>query len=61
MIYMSLNLRPHRGIPMPLPPNYTNLLLIKHVQHFIFILLTMKQLGNPKIDILINFKFIQMK
>lgn len=58
---MSLNLRPHRGIPMPLPPNYTNLLFIKYVQHFIFILLTMKQLGNPKIDIFFIFNFIQMK
>jgi hypothetical protein len=52
MIYMSLNLIPHGSIPTPLPPNYKNLLLVKRVQHFVFILLTMKQLGNPKIDIL---------
>jgi hypothetical protein len=62
MICPSLNIRPHGCIPMPLPLSYKNIYNKKNVQFFSFIVLSMKLLGNPKIDANLSISnLIQMK
>jgi hypothetical protein len=38
-----------------------NFSLVKLVQHFLFILLTMKQFGTPNLGIFFSLIFVQMK